>query len=120
MRFLALCTLQSALGVLGSGLLTIALHGRPMSVGSIMQAAASWPFAAGLVSLFGSFVVTAVILSTARLSLFVPVTTAMTFVFTIVFAVLVQKEAVPWTTWVGMAVILTGVWIVSAGARAAS
>jgi len=107
------CILQSALGVNGMGFLTLALHGRPLSVADFTTGLTGWQGILGVSLLLLSFAVMAVILSFARLAVFVPLNTGVTFVFTLLFAILVQKESIGPYVWLGMTVIMIGVVIMS-------
>jgi multidrug transporter EmrE-like cation transporter len=113
MRLLLLCALQSLLSVGGTGLLTMALHGRELSPAALTASLGTWQAVAGILCLFASFLVMGAIISFARLSVYIPLTTGLTFLCTVAFAVLVQREQIGVPTWVGMALILAGVWVIS-------
>ncbi|OJX61313.1 MAG: hypothetical protein BGO89_01690 [Candidatus Kapaibacterium thiocyanatum] len=114
MKLLLFCVLQSALGVGGTALLTQALHGRDISVASITSATMTWQGIGGLVLLFSSFLVMGVILSFAKMAAYIPLNTALTFLFTVVLTIVVQRDAVSWPLVGGMALIFVGVLLVSA------
>lgn len=113
MRLFLFCLMQSSLGVSGMGFLTIALGGRSLSVSEFTTGLTSWQGILGVSLLLASFVVMAVILSFARLAVFVPLNTGVTFVFTLLFALFVQKEIIGPFVWLGMTVILIGVVLMS-------
>ena len=113
MKLLLLTTLQSALTVGGMGLLTIALGGRPMEFKALLEGVFTLQGIAGIVVLFGSFITTSIILSFARLSIFVPLNTGIVFLFTVLFAALVQDEKINVPILVGMSLIVAGIAIVS-------
>lgn len=112
-RLILFCTLQSVLSVGGTGLLTLALHGRELTPATLMGSLATWQAIAGIVCLFASFLVMGAIVSFAKLSLYIPITTGITFLCTVVFAFVVQKESVSLPTWAGMTLIIAGVWVIS-------
>lgn len=114
MKLLLFCVLQSALGVGGTALLTQALHGRDISVASITSATMTWQGIGGLALLFSSFLVMGVILSFAKMAAYIPLNTALTFLFTVLLTVVVQRDAVSWPLVGGMALIFVGVLLVSA------
>jgi len=113
-RLLLLTTLQSALTVGGMGLLTVALGGRAIEFRSLFEGMIS-PFGMmGVAVLFTSFITTIVILSFAKLSIFVPLNTGIVFLFTVLFALIVQNERINVPVLFGMALIVIGVSVVSA------
>ena len=114
MKLFLLTTLQSAFTVGGMGLLTLALGGREMGMRTLFEGIITWQGLAGIVLLFGSFLTTSAVLSFARLSVFVPLNTGIVFLFTIIFAVLVQDERVNLPMLAGMTLIVIGVAVVSA------
>jgi multidrug transporter EmrE-like cation transporter len=113
MRLLLMCALQSVLSVGGTGLLTMALHGREISPASLTASLGTWQALVGILCLFASFLVMGAIVSFAKLSVYIPLTTGLTFLCTVAFAVVVQKESVGIHTWLGMSLILAGVWAIS-------
>ncbi len=113
MRLILMCALQSVLSVGGTGLLTMALHGRELTPASLTASLGTWQAIAGILCLFASFLVMGAIVSFARLSVYIPLTTGLTFLCTVAYAVVVQREHIGMPTWVGMALILAGVWAIS-------
>jgi drug/metabolite transporter (DMT)-like permease len=112
-KLLIWCCLQSALGVGGTGMLNIALHGQEFGWRTVIPSLGTWQGAMGVVLLFASFVVTGYIMSFASLQKFIPVNTAATFLCTAFFAAVFQQQHVPFTTLLGMAVIGIGVAIIA-------
>jgi drug/metabolite transporter (DMT)-like permease len=113
MKLILLSLLQSVLTVVGMGLLTIALGGRGLSFRELFSAVGTLPGIMGLVLLFGSFVVTSIILTFARLSVYVPLSTSMVFLVTLLYAVLFQGEKVSLPITLGMVLIVMGIALVS-------
>jgi len=114
MKLLSLTVLQSALTVGGMGMLTLALGGRSLELRTLLEGVTTSYGITGILMLFGSFITTSVILTFARLSIFVPLNTGIVFLFTVLFSVLVQNEKVNIPVVLGMALIVIGVSIVSA------
>ncbi|MBL0323267.1 MAG: hypothetical protein IPP80_13005 [Ignavibacteria bacterium] len=83
-KLLALTSLQAILGVGGIAMLTRALHGKPMELRVITTALFTIEGMIGAVILFGSFIVMSVILSFAKMSVYIPLNTALTFLVTII------------------------------------
>lgn len=113
-KLLALTTLQAILGVGGIAMLTRALHGKPMELRVITSALFTVEGMIGAVILFGSFIVMTVILSFAKMSVYIPLNTALTFLVTIILTVMIGQERVTLTTALGMVLIVAGVALVSA------
>ena len=113
MKLLLLTTLQSALTVGGMGLLTIALGGRPLEFRALYEGIFTLPGISGIVLLFGSFITTSVVLTFAKLSIFVPLNTGIVFLFTVLFASVVQHERINLPILIGMSLIVAGIAIVS-------
>lgn len=113
MKLILFCILQSAFGVVGTGLLNIALHGKPLGVTEIAVAAGTWQGATGLLLLFASFLTTAVIVNFASLAVYIPINTGLTFLFTILFAFVVQHETITIPTIIGMFLIATGIAVIA-------
>lgn len=113
MKLVLLTLVQSALTVGGMGLIGLAVGGKPLTVSSLVSAVASWQGAGGVALLIGSFVMTTVILSFARLSVFIPLNTAMVFVLTVLFAVGVHGERPNAMMLFGLAMIVVGISVVA-------
>ena len=114
MKLLLLTILQSAFTVGGMGLLTIALAGRPIEFKTLLEGIATPHGLIGILLLFGSFITTSVVLSFAKLSIFVPLNTGIVFLFTVIFAATFQDEKVNAPVLLGMALIVIGISVVSA------
>lgn len=113
MKLVLLLLLQTSTSVLGMGLLTMALHGRPFTAGNILTALTGWQGISGVAALFVSFVVLGAVVSIAKLSTYIPLSTAMTFAFTILWTLLVDRESISTQTLIGMALILAGIIVVA-------
>lgn len=109
MKLVLLCLLQAALSVGGTGLLTISLHGRALTPSALTASLTTWQGIVGLVLMFASFLVMGAILSFAKLSSYIPVTTGLTFLCTLVWTWFVDREAANVPTIAGMALIMAGV-----------
>ena len=114
MKLILLTTLQSALTVGGMGLLTLSLNGRPLEVKSLLEGIFTFQGMAGVLMLLGSFVTTSIVLTFAKLSVFVPLNTGIVFLFTILFAMIVQHEKIDLPVVIGMVFIVIGISIASA------
>lgn len=112
-RTVLLACLQCLLSVGGMTLLTVALHGKALSPQGILVALKTWHGSLGCLALFASFVVMGTLLAETRLSVYVPLTTGLTFLFTALFSVVVLQEKLGWHHWVGMSFILVGVILAS-------
>ncbi|MCU0330452.1 MAG: EamA family transporter [Candidatus Kapabacteria bacterium] len=112
-RTVLLASLQCLLSVGGMTLLTTALHGKGMSFQSILLALKTWQGSLGCLVLFASFVVMGTLLAETRLSVYVPLTTGLTFLFTAFFSIVVLQEKPDWYQWLGMSCILLGVILTS-------
>lgn len=115
MKLVLLCILQSAVAVSGTGLMTMAMHGRPNTASDLIAGAFTPQGLFGMALLLSSFVVMAIILTFARLSVYIPLSTAITFLFTVVFATLVEHERVNMPMMFGMVLIVIGVTLVASG-----
>ncbi len=113
MKLVLLTILQSALTVGGMGLINLAVDGKPLSLKPLMEAMATWQGISGVVLLIGSFLATTAVLSFARLAVFIPLSTGLVFLFTVLFAVLVQDERMNIPMLFGMALIVVGIGIVA-------
>ncbi len=113
MKLILLSLLQSLFTVSGMGLLTVALGGKGLVPRELLAAITSLHGILGLVLLFGSFVVTSMILTFARLSVFVPLNTGMVFLVTLLYAVLFQAEKLSLPIMLGMVLIVMGIALVS-------
>ena len=114
MRLLLWTVAHSALTVGGMGLLTIALGGRAITFKTLLDGLLTLPGFIGVVLLFGSFLTTTAVLSFAKLSVFVPLNTGLVFLFTLMFAVIINDEKVNLPILIGMALIVSGIAIISA------
>jgi multidrug transporter EmrE-like cation transporter len=115
MKLVLLLLLQTSTSVLGMGLLTMALHGRPFTAGNILTALTGWQGISGVAALFVSFVVLGAVVSIAKLSTYIPLSTAMTFAFTVMWTLMVDRESVNASTLFGMAMILAGISAIAMG-----
>ena len=70
-KLILLTLLQSLLTVFGMGLLNLALDGKTINVRELATALMTIQGMVGMLLLFGSFVLTSVILSFARLGVFI-------------------------------------------------
>jgi multidrug transporter EmrE-like cation transporter len=113
LRTVALAFVQCLLSVGGMGLLTKALHGSSFSAEHVLAALRTWYGAAGCLALFGSFVVMGALLAETRLSVYVPITTGMTFLLTAILSFFMLNERPDWQQWIGMIAILCGVILVA-------
>ena len=95
------------------GLIGLAVGGKPLTVSSLVSAVASWQGAGGIVLLIGSFVTTTVILSFARLSVFIPLNTGLVFLMTVLFAAVMQDERMTFPMIFRMAMIVVGIGVVA-------
>lgn len=92
----------------------MALDGKTISVRELATALATMQGVAGMLLLFGSFVLTSVILSFARLGVFIPLNTGLVFLATVLWGVLFQQEKLSMPMMLGMVLIVMGVALVSA------
>lgn len=113
MQLIAWCVLQSALAVGGMALLTHALYGVPLEIRALSTAFLSWWALAGAAALAASFIVLSIILSFASWSIFVPISTACTFVCTVCLSIITQSEAVSIRTVIGMVLIIAGIAVIA-------
>lgn len=113
MKLFLLTLLHSVFTVSGMGLINAALGGKPLNVRDLSEAVLTPLGILGVILLFGSFIVTSVILSFARLSVFVPLSTGLVFLVTLLYAVWFQDEKVNIVTTLGMVLIVIGVAVVS-------
>ena len=112
MKLVAWSTVQSLLGVGGIAMLTRALHGRPMDLRTILAAALTVEGAIGALLLLLSFVVMSFILSFAKMNVYIPVNTGLTFLFTIVLTLVMDDARISMPMIIGMVLILAGISIV--------
>lgn len=113
MKLILLTILQSALTVGGMGLINLAVDGKPLSIKPLMEAMLTWQGLVGVALLIGSFLTTTAVLSFARMAVFIPLNTGLVFLFTVLFAVLVQDERMSIPMMFGMALIVVGIGIVA-------
>lgn len=113
MKLIVLTILQSLCTVVGMGLLNVALDGRPIQLREITSALYTLHGMFGVVLLFLSFVLTSVILSFARLSVFIPLNTGFVFLATIIWAILFQEDKISLPMMIGMMLIVAGIALVS-------
>lgn len=115
MKLILLSILQSALAVGGTGLMTMAMHGRMTGPTSLIEGALTPQGLLGMVLLLTSFVVMAVILTFAKLSVYIPLNTAITFLFTVMFATVVEHERISLPMMLGMLLIVLGATLLVSG-----
>lgn len=115
MKLVFLSILQSALAVSGTGLMTMAMHGRMSGPSSLLAGALTPQGLIGMALLLSSFIVMAVILTFAKLSVYIPLNTAITFLFTALFATIVEHERVNMPIVFGMILIVIGATLVASG-----
>lgn len=113
MKLILLSILQSAFAVGGTGLMTMAMHGRMTGPTSLIEGALTPQGLLGMVLLLSSFVVMAVILTFAKMSVYVPLNTGIAFLFTIIFAAVVEHERINIPMIIGMVLILSGVAVLA-------
>jgi len=113
-KLILLTLLQSLLTVFGMGLLNLALDGKTINVRELATALMTIQGMVGMLLLFGSFVLTSVILSFARLGVFIPLNTGLVFLATVLWGVLIQQEKISIPMMLGMVLIVMGVALVSA------
>jgi len=104
---------QAVFGVGGTALLTHTLHGKGVSVASLTESAVSWQGILGILLMFASFLTMGYVLSFAKLSAYIPVSTALTFILTLIVTTTIQKEELTVQILVGMALITTGIILAS-------
>lgn len=112
-KLVAFVTLQSILSVGGIMMIARVLHGKASDIRTIIAAASSIEGLVGVVLLFSSFVVMSFILSFAKSSIYIPVSTAIVFLTTILFAVVLGSERVTLVTALGMVLIVAGVALIA-------
>lgn len=115
MKLILWTIVQALFGVSGTALLTHTLHGKGISVASLTEHAMTWQGIAGVLLMFASFLTMGYILSFAKLSAYIPVSTALTFLFTVLVTVTVMHESVTLPIVVGMILITIGIIVVSMG-----
>lgn len=113
MKLIIMSSLQALLGVGGMALLANALGGKTASAMQIVYALASPLGIAGVALMLASGVVMFTIFTYARLSAYVPISTAAAFLFTVLVAVLYHGEKLSLSLVLGMAMILGGIVIIS-------
>ena len=113
MKLVLLTILQSVLTVGGMGLINLAVDGKPLSLKPLLSGMLSWQGGLGVLLLIGSFFTTTAVLSFARLSVFIPLNTGLVFLFTVLFAVILQDERLSVPMLFGMALIVVGIGIVA-------
>ncbi len=109
----SLCLLQSILGVAGITFLTRALHGKAFEFRTILSAVGTGDVIIGSSLLLGSFLVMAIILSFARMHVYVPLNTAITFLVTILASIFIQHEKISGEELLGMVFVVLGVFLVA-------
>ena len=115
MKLVLLSILQSALAVGGTGLMTMAMHGRMTGPASLLAGALTPQGLIGMLLLLSSFIVMAVILTFAKLSVYIPLNTAISFLLTVIFASLVEHERITFPMMLGMVMIVIGTALVASG-----
>lgn len=113
MKLIIMSSLQALLGVAGMAMLTNALGGKPTSVLQIAYALVSPSGIGGIALMLAAGVVMFIIFTYARLSAFVPISTAAAYLFTVLVSVLYYGEKLSLSLVLGMAMILGGIVIVS-------
>lgn len=113
MKLLLLVVIQSICTVGGMGLIGVAVGGKPTQPTVLFHALVSPIGLAGAVLLLASFGLTSIILSFTRLVVYVPLSTAVIFLFTLLYSVLVHGQRPSLTTTLGMFLILLGIAMVS-------
>ncbi|MBS1560493.1 MAG: hypothetical protein JSS89_02695 [Bacteroidetes bacterium] len=105
--------IQAIFGVGGTALLTHTLHGKGVSVASLTESALSWQGMVGIVLMFGSFLTMGYVLSFAKLSSYIPISTALTFLLTLIVTTTIQKEELTIQIIGGMVLIAAGIMLAS-------
>jgi len=112
-KLIAFITVQSILSVGGIMMLARVLHGKASDVRTIGAAVSSVEGLIGIVLLISSFIVMSFILSFAKASIYIPISTAIVFLTTVLFGVFFGSERVAPLAVCGMALIVVGVGLVS-------
>lgn len=105
--------IQAIFGVGGTALLTHTLHGKGVSIASLTESALSWQGMVGIVLMFGSFLTMGYVLSFAKLSAYIPISTALTFMLTLIVTTTIQKEELTIQIIGGMVLIAAGIMLAS-------
>jgi len=113
MKLIIFIVLQSICTVLGMGLMHSVLDGRNASAKEMAVALWSVNGLAGIVLLLASFVLTTMALTFTRVSVFVPLSTGVVFLITLVYAAIAHGEKVSLSMTIGMALIVAGIWVVT-------
>lgn len=112
-RLLIYTFVQAMLGVGGIAMLTRALHGKPMELRVMTLALFTIEGGIGALLLFASFLVMSAILSFAKMAVYIPVNTAVTFLLTVVISIALGHERISVALVLGMVLIVAGVAIIT-------
>lgn len=112
MKLILLSALQGILAVGGMGLLNQSLGGRTLEYFDVMQGVFTVKGILGAIMLLLSSFVMFFILTFARLSEYVPISTAAVYFITIIYAVVFQGERVSVSIILGMVMIIGGIAII--------
>lgn len=112
-KLIALSAAQAILAVGGIAMLTRTLHGKTLGIREIFLGLTTYEGLLGLLLLFASFIIMSVILSFAKMAIYIPISTALTFVFTVILALVLGEDKISIPLVVGMMFIVLGVGLVS-------
>lgn len=114
MRVIILSFVQSALSVGGISILHSVLHGTGQTLMATMLSLVSLRGLAGSLMLFLGFLVMSHMLSLTKVSVFVPLNTATTFLLTVAIGIVAGSERPSLTLVVGMGLVLSGIALITA------
>jgi drug/metabolite transporter (DMT)-like permease len=114
MRIVLLSFVQSALSVGGIGLLHTALHGKDQNMIGTVMSLLSLRGMAGSLMLFLGFLVMSHMLSLTKVSVFIPLNTATTFLLTIGFGLISGSDRPSLSLIIGMGLVLCGIALITA------
>jgi drug/metabolite transporter (DMT)-like permease len=114
MRLVMLSVLQSGLSVGGITVLHELLHDRSLTPAEIVGAFISMRGLLGIVLLILAFLVMSYMLTDMKVSVFVPLNTATTFLTTTVAGLLVTSERPSLRIFAGMVLVVAGIAVITA------
>lgn len=115
MKLVLYVLVQAVTSVVGTGLLTIALHGRPFTASTALQSLGTWQGFTGVALLFVSFLAVGAIVSFAKLSSYIPISTAMSFACTVMWTLIIDRQMITMPTIIGMSLIMAGITTIAMG-----
>lgn len=113
-RVVILSFIQSALSVGGISVLHSVLHGKEQGVASTALSLLSLRGVSGSLMLFLGFLVMSHMLSLTKVSVFIPLNTATTFLLTVGFGIIAGTERPSLTLVIGMGLVLSGIALITA------